>query len=109
MIPARFQISPLTAVVLLHHVVNCDDADNDADRTVREIAVELDKYRSSIKRAVLESALYCCNMEEERGKFWHPFDHSFNRFIDEILPSDFHFDRYYNQIYEKKKQAKAQT
>jgi hypothetical protein len=46
-----------------------DDAENDADRTVREIVSELDTMsKARVPKALLESALYCCNMEDEKGK-----------------------------------------
>ena len=108
-VPPRFRIDPLTAVVLLHHVVNCDDAENDADRTVPELANEINSYQSSLSKELMESALYCCNMENELGRFWHPWRWNFDRFVENCLRShsDLHFDRYYNQIYAKKKKPKV--
>ncbi len=107
-IPPRIPISPLTAVVLLHHVTKCDDADNDADRTVLEITQQIDNFRRSLPTALLESALYCCNMENERGNFWHPYGWSFDKFVVETInDEDLHFDRYYNVIYEKKRKTKT--
>ncbi len=107
-IPPRFRVSPLTCVVLLHHVTKCDDADNDADRTVHEITTQIDQFQTSIPRALLESALYCCNMENERGQFWHPYGWSFDKFVNEtIRDRDLHYDKYYNLIYEKKRKKEA--
>lgn len=103
---ARFKVRPSVGVVLMHHILHSDDADNDADRTVREMIDEMDASRGTISKALLESALYCCNMEEEKGRFWHPLDWSFQKFLNDLLPYDLHFDRYYNQIYEKKKTTK---
>lgn len=103
MIPYTYKISPLQAVVLLHHLVNSDDAENDADRTVGEMVAELDGNNGFLSKAVLESALYCCNMEDERGRFWHPLNHNFDRFTAGIIPKSLHFDKYYNVIYEVKK------
>lgn len=100
---ARFKIRPSIGVVLMYHVLNSDDAEHDADRTVREIIDELDHHRGTVSKSLLESALYCCNMEDEKGKFWHPLGQSFTNFVSELLPHDLHFDRYFHQIYEKKK------
>ncbi len=97
------RVTPLQAVVLLWHVIHCEDAENDADRTVAEIIHEIDSYPGHLTKGVLESALYCCNMENERGKFWHPLEHSFDRFLLGILNKQLHFDKYYNVIYEKKR------
>ena len=108
MLPARFRVDPLTVVVLLHHVVNCDDAENDADRTVPELAMEINTFHGTLSRSCFESALYCCNMEDELGRFWHPWRWSFDKFVRHALGTeDFHFDKYYNNIYEKKKKKEV--
>lgn len=106
---AKFKVRPLEAVVLMHHIVHCKDAENDADRTVKELITELDTSRGWLSKGLLESALYCCNMENERGKFWHPLGKSFDRFLHGIIPPDLHFDRYYNVIYELRSEKKSKT
>lgn len=103
------RVSPLQAVVLLHHVVHCADAENDADRTVKEIIHEIDEYPGHITKGVLESALYCCNMENEKGKFWHPLGHNFDRFLNGLLNKHLHYDKYYCVIYEKKNGQKKEA
>ena len=60
------------------------DAENDADRTVTEIASEIDSFDGYLGRSVLESALYCCNLESEAGEFWHPFEWTFEKFVTEL-------------------------
>lgn len=104
MIIHRLRVSPLQAVVLLHHVIHCPDASNDADRTVKEIVREIDEYPGHLPKGLLESALYCCNMEDERENFWHPLGQSFDRFVQGIFGTNkqLAFDKYYNVIYEKK-------
>lgn len=111
MIPSTFKISPLEATVLLWHVLHCEDASNDADRTVMEIASDIDSNRGFLSKGVFESALYCCNMEAEKGKFFHPLGHGFERFLDDVIPHlHLEFHRYYNTIYEVRKNGpKAQT
>lgn len=99
----KYPISPLEAVIIIHHVLTSDDAENDADRTVEELVSEIDDFDGYISKAVLEAGLYCCNMEAEKDNFWHPFDYSFEKFIKDLLPRDQQFDRYYNYIKDKEK------
>lgn len=96
----RYPISPLEAVVLLYHVVHSEDAENDADRTVEEIMAEIDSFDGYLSKGVLESALYCCNMEAERENFWHPYDWTFDRFLKDVIPFKQQFNKYYNVICE---------
>lgn len=98
----RYPVSPLQALILIHHVVHCEDAENDADRTVEEIVAEIDSFGGYLSKGVIESALYCCNIESERKNFWHPLKQTFERFLKEIVPHGQHFDQYYNCIYDKK-------
>lgn len=101
----KYPISPMEALVLLHHVIHSEDTENDADRTVKEIASEIDSFDGYLSKGVLESALYACNMEEERKKFWHPFNFSFDKFVSELLPMRQKFNKYYNVIYDEKEEA----
>lgn len=101
----RYPVSPLEALVLIHHVVHCEDAENDADRTVQELVQEIDHYDGYISKGVLESALYCCNLENERGHFWHPLKYPFDSFLRKVIPGGQHFDKYYNCLYEIKEEA----
>ncbi len=97
---SRFDVSPLEALVLIHHVVHSDDASNDAERTVDDLIQDLDRLDGMITKGVLESALYCCNMEDEKKKFWHPLKYSFDYFVKELLPLQMRFDKYYNVIFD---------
>lgn len=96
----KYPISPMEALVLLRNIEKCPDAENDADRTVEEICSEIDSFDGKVSKSLLESALYCSNMESEAGKFWHPFGWTFKRFVEELLPKNTTFDMYYNQINE---------
>lgn len=99
-----FRVSIMQAAVLLHNVGICLDADCDADMTVAELVHELDKtdaYRGYIARPVLESALFCCNVNDEDDEFWHPTGRTFNQFLYDVLPTDVEFDRFYNFLREK--------
>ncbi len=97
----RYPVSPLEALVLIHHVVHSEDAENDADRTVEEIIAEIDAFDGYLSKGVLESALYCCNIEDERKKFWHPLKWTFDKFVTETLPHKQKFHRYHNVIIEE--------
>lgn len=98
----RYPISPLEALILIHHVVHSEDAENDADRTVEEIVSEIDAFDGYVTKGVLESALYCCNLMGEKNKFWHPWNWSFDRFLKEMLPKGQRFNKYYNVLVEEK-------
>ena len=93
-----FRVNPSECAVLLHNVLTCEDAANDADRTVDELIVAIDTTRGWIPRAILESALYCCNMNDEKHIFWHPKQWTFIRFYKSLLGDQHDFDRYYNYI-----------
>jgi hypothetical protein len=108
MVTTHFKVSPLQVVVLLYNITNCKEAGNDADRTVGEIISELDDSNGMIPKGLLESALYCANMNAEDGTFWHPFGHTLDRFITSILhPKVFRFDKYFNIIHEVKHGAQT--
>lgn len=107
MVPHDFRIGPLQAVVLMWHLTNSEDAENDADNTVGELVRALDDSGGFVPKGLLESALYCCNMEDERKKFWHPLGMPFDRFVNGILISQsLHFDKYHNVIYEDRNRGK---
>lgn len=99
----KYVVSPLEALVLLQNILNCPDAENDADRTVWELVEEIDTFDGYLSRMILESALYCCNINDEDKKFWHPRSVSFQKFVVDLLPIDQEFDRNYNIIKEKEK------
>ncbi len=98
----RYRVTPLQAVILLYHVMISEDAENDADRTVEEIAADIDTFNSYLSKGVLESALYCCNLEDEKGKFWHPWKWPFDKFVRDLIPKDQKFNKYYNVLCEDK-------
>jgi hypothetical protein len=107
-VPNTFKVGHLDALVLLHHIVRCEDASNDAERTVHDLIMAFESYKGWLPKAVLESALYCCNMEDERGNFWHPLGKQFDGWVRTVVPWDLHFDKYYNVIYEKKDEPRPE-
>jgi hypothetical protein len=109
-VPYKLPVSPFQAVVLLYNVAICKEAANDADRTVQEIMEEINENNGYLPKGLLESGLYCCNMNEEDKKFWHPYGHDFDRFVKGVLiPKKFRFDKVYNSIHEVKDGAHTQT
>ncbi len=86
----------------MHHVIHSDDAENDADRTVAEIIAEIDAFDGYLSKGVLESALYCCNIENEKQKFWHPLNWSFEKFLRDVVPKKQKFNSYYNVLMEER-------
>ncbi len=99
----KYMVSPLEAVVLMHNVTHSEDADCDADRTVTDLIKDLDTTDGYVSKGILESALFCCNIENEKGKFWHPLKYSFTAFVNELLPGGQEFHRYHNVIVKKEK------
>lgn len=92
----------------MHNVLHSDDADNDADRTVEEIVAEIDAFDGYLSKGVLESALYCCNIENEKKKFWHPLGWSFDKFLKDVVPKQQKFNKYYN-VFLPEEQEDGQT
>lgn len=97
-----FHVRPSEAVILIGNVMACKDADADADRTVNELMADLNAWRGWVTKPVLESALYCCNMNDEHGQFFDPFGHGFVKFLRDVLPQGVIFDRYYNRIKDRR-------
>jgi hypothetical protein len=80
----------------------CKDADADADRTVPELLMGYNQYKGFLPKALFESGLYCCNMNAEDGKFWHPLGLQFDTWLREVVAGDCVFHRYYNIIVERR-------
>lgn len=70
----------------------------DADRTLEELLSSLN-FTFPIQPDALESALWSCNILDEKGKFFHPFGGSFDNLLKRIGLLD-RFDKRYNMIKE---------
>jgi len=97
-LPNNIRIGPLERVVLIYNVLTCEDATNDADQTVRSLVRRLRDDNERVSRKSLEAALYCCNINHEDDKYWHPFKRSFRTLIVDLAKGDWWFDEYYNLI-----------
>lgn len=68
----------------------------DAQETLDTLTRKLNK-KIFMEPAVLESALWSCNLLNEKGKFIHPRGLSFEQFLKDVLGRD-KFNRVYNVI-----------
>ena len=88
-------------MVLMYHLHMANDRAGigfeDADYTIEEIMVELEKAAPLLKD-VLERALWSCNLMDEAGYFWHPDGITFDSFIRRLLKGRARFDKRYNLI-----------
>ncbi len=105
----RFPLSTLDLATLLFHVCKGTKLPDqvgyeDANYTLEQLIERLDTTRTPIKRELLESALWSCNLMDEAGQFESPVDASFESFVKRILKEAGHtgarFDRKYNLIRE---------
>lgn len=98
------KISRLDSVILMHNVWLCEDNDTHADLTFNELIAALAKG-GLMDEGLLESALYCCNMNFENDKvgFQHPYEADFKTWVQELIGHDYAFDYRYNQIVPKVK------
>lgn len=69
----------------------------DADRTMDELIRELNK-RIAIPQPLVESALWSCNLLDEKGKFSHKKGLTFNQFLSRIIKKGKKFNKDYNVI-----------
>jgi hypothetical protein len=99
---SRYKVSLFQAMVLLHNLLSCDDGDNDANRTRDELFRELNKKQVHLDKNVLESLLYCSNINDEDDKFWHPMGMKFDKFVKYVLPAKHNFHFIYNFIVHEK-------
>ena len=101
--PLFYSPSLLDVATLLVHVrwgAQDDEVGfEDADRTLDQMTRTLNKKTVSLRKEVLESALWSCNLLNEKGQFWSPLDETFQEFINRLLkPHGSEFDEFYNWI-----------
>lgn len=68
----------------------------DANRTIESLIRQLNRAMW-VDRSILESCLWSCNLLNEKNKFWHPTDKSFDDFLKDLI-GNVNFDRFYNTI-----------
>ena len=59
-----------------------------------------------IPTASVETALWSCNLLDERGRFIHPEGLTFEEFLDRLLDRSYKFNKVYNCLEERKGHVK---
>jgi len=70
----------------------------DADRTMEQLLESLN-FSFPVTPEALESALWSCNMLDEKKAFFHPFGGTFDSFLKKLRLQE-QFDKRYNMIKE---------
>lgn len=107
----RISIKTMDLAVLLWHLhAAAKDAEigmNDAEETLEMVVGRLKtRQPHKIQTRGVEGALYCCNLMDEVGKFWHPEGKPFDQFLKEIVlfsRSNQYYNRFYNYFEDRKK------
>ena len=76
----------------------------DAGRTINQLVRALNR-NILVDPGVLESALWSCNLLNEKGQFWDGRARSFDEFVKVVLKGD-KFDKIYNTIEARGKGSK---
>lgn len=94
-----YHLTPLDYVVLLGNIVNCEEANYGVERTKTELITALNTSNwKGLREGLFEEALYCCNMNNERGEFYHPLNLNFKIFLSRVIPIEKEFDMFWNLI-----------
>lgn len=110
-------ITLMEMCVLLVNILKCLETERDigwnhATKTFSDFYKVL-SVRRWVSITTLESCLYCCNLLDERGKFWYPKNEvRFNRFLEKVSPQKMKFNKRYNYfepIKEEKNGKKKRT
>lgn len=96
-------ISALDVTALLSNVIQAsrqqDVGIEDANRTAAELLKELN-VKLRLSESAIESALWACNLLNEKGLFTHPNGGTFDDMAKRIAGPD-KFDKSYNYFVEK--------
>lgn len=112
--PLYYEPSLLDVATLLLHIHwGAQDEDvgfEDADRTLDQMTRTMCKRTLPLKKDVLESALWSCNLLSEKGQFWSPRGETFQEFVHRLLkPHKGDFDEFYNWINDPREKATRET
>jgi hypothetical protein len=105
----------MVLLVNLHLAAQDEDISHgDPDKSLRDLTKHLTKKRKNqfekeaaprrfpVDQDILESALWACNMMNEKKKFWSPYQRKesvkFNEYLKTVLKEDQVFDLDYNYI-----------
>jgi hypothetical protein len=99
----QYYLTPLDYVVLIGNIVRCEDANLGAERTKAELIAALNTNNwKPLREGLFEEALYCCNMNYERGEFYHPLDLKFKTFLQKVIPEKVVFHTFWNVLVKDK-------
>lgn len=90
------------ALLLFHIYRGAEDEEvgwEDTHNTIDDMMKMLNRT-ILVDPSTLESALWSCNLLNERKKFWHPKKRKFDDWLKDLLGSD-SFNRMYNMIEKK--------
>lgn len=97
------EVKALDLMVLLYHahraatdpLIGYEDANTTIDELTRKLT-----FRNKFDVQHLESALWSCNLMDEKGQFWSPFGLSFKDWVVKAFPG-YSFDTTYNTLEKK--------
>lgn len=100
---AKIELDTLDLVVLMFNVfkaekdpqVGFEDANNTLEMLIKQL-----NFRFKTSPEAIESALWSCNLLDEKKEFWHPFGMSFDAFVKKALPR-YTLNKVYNTIERK--------
>ena len=95
------RLTPMDLVVALYNIAICSEADCDPDYTQKELIKAVDRHQGKVTKEALERILFCLNMNDEDGKFWHPLDKTFDGYLKTAIPVGYTFDKDYNLLGKK--------
>ncbi len=97
-------VSAMALAVLIYHVFRGAEIEEvgfeDAQETLDTFYRKANRF-TLIDPALVESALWSCNLMDERGQFWHPRGRTFDQFLKEVLGDKDGFNKVYNLIEKK--------
>lgn len=94
------KVNSLEVVVLLYNLFEAKDdrriGFEDANRSFLDVVNTLN-FQVHIEKSLVESALWSCNLLDEKDKFWHPLNHSFDEMVRKIAYNNkLKFDKKFN-------------
>lgn len=93
------KLSLMDIVTLLHNVHEgartADVGFEDAMESLGSLTQKLDKQKVWVDPSVLESALWSCNLMNDKKRFWDTRGRSFDDFVKRVLEGG-SFDKFFN-------------
>ena len=101
-------VTAFDLVVLLHNALLANEEKDvgfeDVDETIETLTRKMDKT-ILMKKRLVESCLWACNLRSERNRFWHPQGLTLDHFLSKMVPKEIKFNKDYNyfedNVYDK--------